>query len=232
MRALVPWARTSWYRPRFQRKGLGVETLGAPGERGGSPWAEAGSDGAGPMSARDQTRVHRPRPGGAAHAAGEWWLRDGCPPAGADASLRPANLQGRRLSWGLPCSGPRETWLTGYPCRPTGSALASAMRSPVTPLPTHPFHHRSPPGRGTQTPALGTTVSPIGRKISQGNGGVEGGRAPAGRRGPAQGGPPLLSSGSCRRQRRRPRAFPALCLGVGAASPGRPCAREACSVLK
>lgn len=157
-------ARTSWYHPKFQCKGLRVEKQGVPEGRlfqnGGSFWQR-----------RDRclsgTR-HRFTGQGCVVltcATDKTQPAERHPPAKAEPCLRPANLQSRRLGWR---SGPRETELpTGCGTRAILAILPAALRPAPrsSSWPWHPF-----PRQGMQTGGLSTTISPTGREIPQGSG--------------------------------------------------------------
>lgn len=123
--APLPWARSGWDHSKFQHKGLGVETLGAPGERGGSSRVEA-------ASGRDRTRVCQGPDTGSPATAGRCCLccRRGAAMGRASSSQsrnvpeasKPAEQTARLggAAW-----GPRATWrLTGCPQHPCGTSPA------------------------------------------------------------------------------------------------------------
>lgn len=161
--APLPWARSGWDHSRFEHKGLGVETVGAPGERGGSSRVEA-------ASGRERTRVCQGPDTGSPATAGRCCLccRRGAAVGRASSSQsqnvpeasKPAEQTARLGGAALGAEGDMAAhWMPAASLRdiPGSQATVAVLPallspephlSPVRPLspPPRPLYHHSPPG--------------------------------------------------------------------------------------
>lgn len=226
--APLPWARSGLDHSRFEHKGLGVETVGAPGERGGSSRVEA-------ASGRERTRVCQGPDTGSPATAGRCCLccRRGAAVGRASSSQsqnvpeasKPAEQTARLGGAALGAEGDMAAhWmpaaslqghprLAGHRCCLTGSALARTTRVPgQAPVPPSPSPLPPQPSRMKNANLRFTHDCEPHQKGNFRGDRWHGGQASAGRQ--ARGlqrreAVPFMPSASCR-PRQHPRALPAL----------------------